>query len=93
MGVSPSLTDGHVTVCYHMMDSEFLQGFSSKVCSAPRLGNPKVNRLSMLDTVKRYYKCKENFVILQSIGIIAIKSSESRAVIYNCRYSSEQLNP
>ena len=37
--------------------------------------------------------CKKNFVILQSIGIIAIKSSETRAVIYTCRYSSGQFNP
>jgi len=29
---------------------------------------------------------KEKFVILQSIGIIRIKSSETRAVIYTCRY-------
>ena len=28
----------------------------------------------------------ENFGILQSIGIIAIKSRETRAVIYTCRY-------
>ena len=34
------------------------------------------------------YKCKEKFVILQSIGIIAIKSSETRSVIYTCKYSS-----
>ena len=39
------------------------------------------------------YKCKEKFVILQSIGIVAIKSSETRAVIYTCRYSSRQFNP
>ena len=35
----------------------------------------------------------ENFVILQSIGIIAIKSRETRVVIYTCRYSSGQFNP
>jgi len=34
------------------------------------------------------YKYKEKIVILQSIGIIAIKSSETRSVIYTCRYSS-----
>ena len=33
---------------------------------------------------KETNKCKEKFVILQSIGIIAIKSSETRAVIYTC---------
>jgi len=33
-----------------------------------------------------YHKCKEEFLSLQSIGIIAIKSSETRAVIYTCRY-------
>ena len=29
----------------------------------------------------KYHKCKENFVILQSIGIIALKSNEARSVI------------
>ena len=38
-------------------------------------------------------KCKEKFVILQSIGIIAIKSSETNAVINTYRYSSGQFNP
>ena len=38
-------------------------------------------------------ECKEKFAILQSIGIIAIKSSEIRAVIYTCRYFSGQFNP
>jgi len=36
-------------------------------------------------------KCKEKFVILQSIGIIAIKSSETRSVFNNCRYSSRHV--
>ena len=36
----------------------------------------------------RLDKCREKFVILKSIGIIAIKSSETRSVIYTCRYSS-----
>jgi len=30
----------------------------------------------------------EKFVILQSIGIIVIKSRETRAIIYTCRYFS-----
>ena len=38
-------------------------------------------------------KCKKNFVILQSIGIIAIKSRETRSVICTYRYSSGQFNP
>ena len=38
------------------------------------------------------YKYKENFVILQSMGIIVIKSRETRAVIYTCRYFSGQFN-
>jgi len=38
------------------------------------------------------YKYKEKFVISQSIGIIAMKSRETRAVIYTCRYSSGQFN-
>jgi len=37
------------------------------------------------------YKCKEN--LLQSIGIITIRSSETRAVIYTCRYPGGQFNP
>ena len=48
---------------------------------APNLHNPY------------YDKYKDFFFILQSIEIIAIKSSETRAVIYICRYSSGQFNP
>jgi len=36
-------------------------------------------------------KYKEKFVILQAIGIIYIKSTETRVVAYTCRYSSGQL--
>ena len=32
-------------------------------------------------------------ILLQPIGIIAIKSRETRAVIYTCRYSSGLFNP
>jgi len=46
-----------------------------------------------IQTLHDEYKCKENFVLLQSIGIIAIKSSKTRAVIYTYRYSSGQFNP
>jgi len=34
---------------------------------------------------------RKKFVILQSIGIIAIKIRETRAVIYTCRYSSKHF--
>jgi len=34
------------------------------------------------------YKYKEKLVILQSIGIMVIKSKETRMIIYTCRYSS-----
>ena len=39
------------------------------------------------------HKCKEKFVILQSIGIIAIKSSETRAVIYTANILVDNLIP
>ena len=39
-------------------------------------------------TKKVNNKYKEKFVILKSIGIIAIKSSETRSVVYTCRHSS-----
>jgi len=39
------------------------------------------------------HKYKEKFVILQAIGIIYIKSKETRVVVYTCRYSSGPLNP
>ena len=38
-------------------------------------------------------KFKEKFVILQDIGIIKIKSKETRVVAYTCRYSSGPLIP
>jgi len=42
---------------------------------------------------KQTNKYKEKFVILQSIGIIGIKSKETRVIIYTCRYSSGHLIP
>ena len=36
---------------------------------------------------------KEKFVILQAIGIIELKSKETRVVAYTCRYSSGPLIP
>jgi len=38
-------------------------------------------------------KFKEKLVILQAIGIIVIKSKETRVVTYTCRYSSGYLIP
>ena len=38
-----------------------------------------------------YNKYKEKFIILQSIGIIEIKSKETRVVAYTHRYSSGPL--
>jgi len=35
---------------------------------------------------------KEKLVILQSIGIIVIKSKETRMITYTCRYSSGHLS-
>jgi len=37
-------------------------------------------------------KYKETYIILQSIGIIVIKSKETSAFIYTCRYSSGHFN-
>ena len=39
------------------------------------------------------YEYKEKLVILQSIGIIVIKSKETRMITYTCRYSSGHLIP
>ena len=38
-------------------------------------------------------KYEEKLVILQSIGIIVIKSKETRVITYICRYSSGHLIP
>ena len=40
-----------------------------------------------------YYKYKEKLVILQSIGIMVIKSKETRVVTYTGRHSSGHLIP
>ena len=40
-----------------------------------------------------YNTYKEKLVILQSTGIIVIKSKETRVVAYTCRYSSGHLIP
>ena len=42
---------------------------------------------------KQTNKYKEKLVILQSIGIIVIKSKETRMITYTCRYSSGHLIP
>jgi len=42
---------------------------------------------------KQTNKYKEKLVILQSIGIIVIKSKETRVITYICRYSSGNLIP
>jgi len=42
---------------------------------------------------KQTNKYKEKFVILQSIGIIVIKSKETKVITYTCRYSSGHLIP
>ena len=47
-------------------------------------------RQEVISQKKQTNKYKENLIILQSIGIIhvVIKSKETRAVTYTCRYSS-----
>ena len=42
---------------------------------------------------KQKNKYREKFVILQLIGIMAVKSKETRAAAYTCRYSSEHSIP
>jgi len=42
---------------------------------------------------KQTNKCKEKLVILQLIGVIVIKSKETRVIAYTCRYSSGHLIP
>ena len=42
---------------------------------------------------KQANKYKEKFVILQLIGIVVIKSKETRVVTYTYRYSSGHLIP
>ena len=39
------------------------------------------------------HKYKEKLLILQSIGIVVIKSKETRVIIYTCRYSNGSLIP
>jgi len=51
------------------------------------------NHLYFVDVSKPIYKYKEKLVILQSIGIIVIKSKETRVVTYTCRYSSGHFIP
>ena len=69
----------------HVMSPVWAQLWAMKALS-------KFN-IPIISCNSKYNKCKENFEILQSIGIIAIKINETRAIIYTCRYSSGQLNP
>jgi len=47
----------------------------------------------MVISQKKRNKYKKKLVILQSIGIILIKSKETRVITYICRYSSGHLIP
>ena len=47
----------------------------------------------MVISKKQTNKCKEKLVISQSIGIMVIKSKETRVITYTCRYSSGHLIP
>ena len=59
------------------------------------MGSPKINSLCVprnsYGNQKAKQTSKEKFVILQSIGIIVIKSKETRVVTYTCVYSSGHL--
>jgi len=45
----------------------------------------------VISFLKLTNKCEEKLLILQAIGIIVIKSKETRVVTYTCRYSSGHL--
>jgi len=55
------------------------------------LGTHQEMRVIMTISQKKQTKKKKKLVILQSIGIIVIKSKETRVVTYTCRYSSGHL--
>jgi len=52
-----------------------------------------VPRINYGDLSKKANKHKEKLVILQSIGIVVIKSKETRMITYTCRYSNGHLIP
>ena len=56
------------------------------------LGTPR-NDYGNLSKKKQTKIDKEKLVILQSIGIIVIKSKETRVIAYTCRYSKGHLIP
>jgi len=58
----------------------WLTGFPIIIYCAPR------NNYGDLSQKKQTNKYKEIFVILQSIGIIVMKSKETRVITYTCRY-------
>jgi len=47
----------------------------------------------IIEITVNYYKYKEKLVILYPIGIIVIKSKETRVVTYNNRFFSGNLIP
>ena len=49
--------------------------------------------IMVISQKKQTNKYKEKLVILQSIGIIVIKSKETRVITYTYRYSSGHLIP
>jgi len=72
---------------WEKMTSVFFEGLWEEIFE--RLYLVQKRGYHAINLVLRYYnKCKKKIVILKSIGIIAIKSSETRSVVYTCRYSS-----
>ena len=53
----------------------------------------KIRHITDIPQINYLYKYKEKLVILQSIGIIVIKSKETKVITYTCRYSSGNLIP
>jgi len=47
--------------------------------------------IMVISQKKQAKKYKEKLVMVQSIGIIVIKSKETRVITYTCRYSSGHL--
>ena len=49
--------------------------------------------IMVISQKKQPNKYKEKLVMLQSVGIIVIKSKETRVITYTCRYFSGHLIP
>jgi len=77
-----------------LAESELIRSIPVNIFFTNNLLEIRVPKINYGDLSKKQTsKYKEKLVILQSIGIVVIKSKETRVITYTCRYSGGHLIP